>query len=105
MGVWDQLKDWYITAALLLLLAATGGFIGSMIRMLDAHQRISWLVVAVETAASAFSGVIVMLLCQALGFNLQWTGVIVGVCGWFGGRTTMLWMEKRVRRIVEGELK
>lgn len=73
--------------------------------MLDAKEHINWFVVFVETLASAFSGVIVMLLCQALGFNLQWTGVIVGVCGWFGGRTTMLWLEKRVRRIVEGEPK
>lgn len=101
----DQLKEWYLTTILFLLLAALGGAIGSMIRMLDAKQHISWFVVCVETFASAFSGVIVMLLCQALGFNLQWTGVIVGVCGWFGGRTTMLWLEKRVRRIVEGEPK
>lgn len=101
----DQLKEWYLTAVLFLILAALGGMIGSIIRMLDAKEHINWFVVFVETLASAFSGVIVMLLCQALGFNLQWTGVIVGVCGWFGGRTTMLWLEKRVRRIVEGEPK
>jgi|SRR5690606_10270200 len=101
----DQMKQWFTTTVLFLILAALGGTIGSMIRMLDAKQQINWFVVCVETLASAFSGVIVMLLCQALGFNLQWTGVIVGVCGWFGGRTTMLWLEKRVRRIVEGEPK
>lgn len=101
----DQLKEWYLTTVLFLILAALGGMIGSIIRMLDAEEHINWFVVFVETLASAFSGVIVMLLCQALGFNLQWTGVIVGVCGWFGGRTTMLWLEKRVRRIVEGEPK
>lgn len=101
----DQIKEWYLTTVLFLILAALGGLIGSMIRMLDAKEHINWFVVFVETLASAFSGVIVMLLCQALGFNLQWTGVIVGVCGWFGGRTTMLWLEKRVRRIVEGEPK
>lgn len=101
----DQFKEWYLTTILFLILAALGGLIGSMIRMLDAKEHINWFVVFVETLASAFSGVIVMLLCQALGFNLQWTGIIVGVCGWFGGRTTMLWLEKRVRRIVEGEPK
>lgn len=100
----EDFKAWYLSA-LLVLLAAVGGLIGSMIRMLDRKDKISWFVVAVETLASAFSGVIVMLLCQALGFSLQWTGVIVGVCGWFGGRTTMLWLEKRVRKIVEGEPK
>lgn len=100
----EDFKAWYLPA-LLVLLAAVGGLIGSTIRMLDQKCKISWFVVAVETLASAFSGVIVMLLCQALGFSLQWTGVIVGVCGWFGGRTTMLWLEKRVRKIVEGEPK
>lgn len=104
MPPWEQLKAYYLPV-LLILLAAVGGLIGSMIRMLDQTGKISWFVVAVETLASAFSGVIVMLLCQALGFNLQWTGVIVGVCGWFGGRTTMLWLEKRVRKIVEGHQK
>ena len=100
----EQFKTWYLPA-MLILLAAVGGLIGSTIRMLDQTDKISWFVVAVETLASAFSGVIVMLLCQALGFNLQLTGVIVGVCGWFGGRTTMLWLEKRVRKIIEGEPK
>lgn len=100
----DQFKAWYLPA-LLILLAAIGGFLGSTIRMFDVAGKISWFVVAAETAASAFSGVIVMLMCQALGFSLQWTGVIVGVCGWFGGRTTMLWLEARIRKIVEGDHK
>lgn len=100
----EQFKTWYLPA-LLILLAAVGGLIGSMLRMLDQNGKISWFLVMLEALASAFSGVIVMLLCQALGFNLQWTGVIVGVCGWFGGRTTMLWLEKRVRKIIEGEQK
>lgn len=100
----EQLKTWYLPA-LLILLASIGGLIGSMLRMLDQNGKISWFLVMLEALASAFSGVIVMLLCQALGFNLQWTGVIVGVCGWFGGRTTMLWLEKRVRKIIEGEPK
>lgn len=99
----DELRTWYLTTLLFLLLAAIGGMIGSMIRMLDDRGKINWAVAAIETGASAFSGVIVMLLCQALGFNLQWTGVIVGVCGWFGGRTTMLWLEVRVRKIIQGE--
>ena len=98
----DELKSLYLTTLLLVLLAAVGGLIGSMIRMLDDTGKINWTITLIEALASAFSGVIVMLLCQALGFNLQWTGVIVGVCGWFGGRTTMLWLERRVRRIIEG---
>lgn len=104
MPSWEQFKTWYL-AALLILLAAFGGLVGSIVRMLDEKVKISWLVAIVETGASAFSGAIVMLLCQALGFNLQLTGVVVGVCGWVGGRTTMVWLETRVRKIVEGEPK
>lgn len=89
-------------ALMLVLLAAVGGLLGSAIRMLDTSESIQWGVIIIETLASAFSGVIVMLLCQALGLSIQMTGVVVGVCGWFGGRTTMLWLEKRVRHILEG---
>lgn len=89
-------------ALMLVLLAAVGGLLGSAIRMLDTSESIQWGVIVIETLASAFSGVIVMLLCQALGLSIQMTGVVVGVCGWFGGRTTMLWLEKRVRHILEG---
>lgn len=94
-------RDWWL-AVFLITLAAVGGCLGSMIRMLDSEPKIRWSIVIVETLASAFSGVIVMLLCQALGLSVQMTGVIVGVCGWFGGRTTMLWLEKRVRRVLDG---
>lgn len=89
-------------ALMLVLLAAVGGLLGSAIRMLDTSESIQWGVIIIETLASAFSGVIVMLLCQAIGLSIQMTGVVVGVCGWFGGRTTMLWLEKRVRHILEG---
>ena len=101
---WENFKEW-VLPILLVFLAALGGLIGSMIRMIDKEGKITWGLVAVETLASAFSGIIVMLLCSALGFNLQWSGVIVGVCGWFGGRAAMGWLEGRVRRIVEGESK
>lgn len=95
-------RDDYLVM-LLILFAAVGGLVGSMIRMLDNCDKVRWGIVAVETLASAFSGVIVMLLCQSLGLPMKITGVVVGTCGWFGGRTTMLWLETRVRRILEGE--
>lgn len=88
--------------AWLILLAAIGGLLGSVIRMLETGDNVRWLVVTVETFASAFSGVIVMLLCQYLDLDIRLTGVIVGVCGWVGGRTSMVWLEKRVRRVLEG---
>jgi hypothetical protein len=87
---------------LFVLLAAVGGLLGSMVRGLDSKDGIRWLVVLVETLASAFAGIIVMLLCQYENLDIRLTGVIVGVCGWVGGRTAMVWMEKRVRRIIGG---
>ena len=99
----EKVQEWWLSTVLLILLACTGGMLGAVVRMVDGKEKINWFVVMVETAASGFSGVIVMLLCQQLTLNLQWTGIIVGVCGWVGGRTTMLWLEKRVRKVVEGE--
>ncbi len=96
-------REWWL-AVTFVVLAAIGGLLGSVIRMMEKEsENIRWMVVGVETLASAFSGLIVMLLCQSLGFSLQTTGVIVGVCGWGGGRGTMMWMEDRVRRIIQGD--
>lgn len=103
MDIWEQFKGWWLTTVLFVLLAAAGGFIGSILRAVDAKEKVSRVVVIVETLASAFSGMLVILLCQALGMSLQWTGLVVGVCGWVGGRTTMLWLEKRVRKVVTGD--
>lgn len=98
----EKVQEWWLSTVLLILLACIGGMLGAVVRMVDGKEKINWFVVTIETAASGFSGVIVMLLCQQLTLNLQWTGIIVGVCGWVGGRTTMLWLEKRVRKVVEG---
>lgn len=99
----EFLRDWWLSIALVVL-AAIGGTIGSTMRQLEAGDgEIKWFIVGVETLASAFSGILVMMLCQSLNLSVQMTGVIVGVCGWFGGRTTMLWLEKRVRRVLEGD--
>lgn len=89
-------------AFFLVLLAIVGGLIGSLVRMIEAKEKIKWVVVLIETLASGFTGVIVVLLCSYLDLDIRLTGVIVGVCGWVGGRTAMLWLEKRVRPVVEG---
>lgn len=97
-------REWWL-AVFLVLLAATGGLLGSVLRGLESETGVRWFVVGVETLASAFSGVIVMLLCNYLDLDYRLTGVIVGVCGWVGGRTAMFWLEKRVRSVLEGEPK
>lgn len=94
-------RDWWL-AVLLVLLAALGGFLGSLIRAFDSKEKVQRMVIFVETAASGFAGVILTLLCNYLELDMRLTGVIVGVGGWVGGRTAMMWLEKRVRRILDG---
>lgn len=98
----DEVKEVWLPLLLAVLLAALGGFLGSMIRTLDAGLRFNWVVVLLETAASAFAGVTVMLLCSYAGLDYRLSGAIVAVCGWFGGRITMGWLEQRVAKIVKG---
>lgn len=92
----------HLLAIGLVLLAAIGGLLGSLVRMIEAKKKIMWIVVMIETMASAFAGVLVVMLCNYLTLDIRLTGVIVGVCGWVGGRTAMVWLEKRVKPVVEG---
>lgn len=83
--------------------AAFGGAMGYVMRSLDSKQPISGWRAVFEAACAAFAGVLVMLLCQAMNFTVQWTGVIVGVCGWLGGATAMRLLERVVSRKIGAE--
>lgn len=87
--------QWIQTAGFSLL-AMVGGAMGYIMRSIEAGAKINlWRAVA-EGTASGFVGVLVALLCQALHLSLQWTGVIVGVCGWLGARATIVLLESVV---------
>lgn len=75
-----------------------GGVMGYIMRCLDRKQAVSPLRTFVEGGAAAFVGIIVMLLCQAMNLSPQWTGVIVGVCGWLGATATIQMLERLVAR-------
>lgn len=89
--------DWKYWA-LFVPFAMVGGTIGSIMRKLNNSEKVKFWMVVLEAAASGFAGVLILLLCQAMGLSLQWTGVIVGVCGWLGGGATMQLLEKVVHR-------
>lgn len=95
---WDDPHWKWVQPLAYALFAAVGGFLGHLLRAIDAKQKINWLRAALEGVAAGFVGLLVMLMCNAMGFSSQWTGVVVGVCGWLGANVTIRILEKIVRR-------
>ncbi|MBN8921584.1 MAG: hypothetical protein BGP10_16025 [Rhodanobacter sp. 68-29] len=77
--------------------AAFGGLLGCVLRSMDAGTPVSFWRTLIESVASGFVGVIVMLICQAMHLSPQWTGVLVGVFGWLGATASIRMLEPLVR--------
>lgn len=77
--------------------ASFAGMVGHLLRTIDSNEKIIWRRAIVEGASAGFVGVLVLLLCQALGLGEEWTGVIVGVSGWLGANATIQLLEKVIR--------
>lgn len=88
----------WVIVVLYALFAAVGGVLGYIARALDRKEAVLWWRALFEAASAAFAGVLVMLACQAMGFSLQWTGMLVGVFGWVGGASAMQLLEKLASR-------
>lgn len=89
--------NWWLRAGAYTLFSAIGGMIGFTMRAVDGKQPFVLWRLFVEGAGAAFVGVLVMLLCEAMGLSQQWTGVIVGVCGWLGASATIRMLESVIR--------
>lgn len=96
--MWDDPQFSWLKVMAYASFAAIGGFLGHLMRTIDAKEKINWLRAALEGIAAGFVGLIVMLMCNAMGLPPQWTGVIVGVCGWLGANATIRMLEKMVRK-------
>lgn len=95
MGDFDYV--WWAKACAFVMLAAIGGMLGYVMRTLDnAGVPLKWSRTLLEGFASGFVGMLVMLLCHVLGFNDQWTGVVVGVMGWLGANVSIRILESKV---------
>lgn len=80
------------------LFAALGGLLGCVLRAMDAGVKVSVWRAVIEAISAGFVGVLVMLICQATHLSPQWTGVMVGVCGWLGATASIRLLEQVVRR-------
>jgi hypothetical protein len=89
--------NWWLRAIAYTAFSGLGGMIGYTMRTIDGKQPFKLWRVIVEGAGAAFVGVLVMMLCEAMRLSPQWTGVIVGVCGWLGASTTIRMLESVVR--------
>lgn len=88
----------WLAMLLYITFAAVGGTLGYIMRTLDSGMKVSFWRAVIEATGAGFVGVLVMLICQASDFSPQWTGVIVGVCGWLGATSSIRMLEKVVSK-------
>jgi hypothetical protein len=89
---------WWLKALAYAAFSSLGGALGHLMRSLDKKERISWGRCIVESIAAGFVGLLVLLMCEAMGVGAQWTGVIVGVSGWLGASATIRMLEMAMRK-------
>lgn len=89
--------NWWIKAGAYVAFSAVGGMLGFLMRSVDGKQPFRIWRCLLEGAGAAFVGLLVLLICQAMNLSPQWTGVIVGVCGWLGASATIRMLESVVR--------
>lgn len=92
---WKSNPEWW-NSVFYVLLSAAGGTLGYLFRQLTGNVKISWLRSLIEGAGAGFVGYPTYMVCQAMNFSSQWTGVVVSVCGWLGATVTIGLLQKVV---------
>lgn len=87
----------FIRTIAFVLFAAVGGALAYVLRSLNLNRKPSFVRGFVEMLASGFVGLLAMLMCDALGFDWRWSGVIVGVFGWMGAEASIMMIAKVIR--------
>ena len=85
-----------LKGAALAAFAAVAGFLGYVLRMLDAHTSVSYARAFIEAGSSALVGLLTMWVCEALGLSTQWTAVSVGISGWLGANASIQVLQRLV---------
>lgn len=80
--------------------AGFAGAIGYTLRQMNSNLPVFWKRVCLEAAGAALVGFLVYQMCLAMDLSREWTGVVVGVCGWLGSHATISMLEPLIRRIV-----
>jgi hypothetical protein len=83
---------WYvqwIRNGFFVLLAAVAGCLSYVLRSMDNGARPRFWRGVVEGASAGVAGFLVLLACQAMHVGQEWTGFIVGLCGWIGANATI----------------
>jgi LydA holin phage, holin superfamily III len=79
-----------------IVLAFVAGLLGYCMRTIKAGRKVRVAYAILEATSSALVGYLVFLLCKATHVGEDWTGPIVGVCGWIGASGTIRLLEKTV---------
>lgn len=88
----DEFNEWLKVGGLVAF-AALGGAMGYIMRTVDSGKKVKPLRALLEALAAGFVGLVVLFTCQAIGLSEQWTGVVVGVCGWLGANASIRLLE------------
>lgn len=84
---------WWLNALAYAALAAIGGLLGYLMREMEHGRPIKWSKAILQAVAAAFTGFLILLLCNATGLSEEWKGVIVGLFGWLGANATIRVLE------------
>jgi hypothetical protein len=76
--------------------ATVAGFLGYLLRTMDAGAHVSWGRAVLEAVSAGVVGLLVMWICQAMHLTQQWTAVSVGVSGWLGANASIQVLQRLV---------
>lgn len=81
-----------------ILIAATGGVLGHMMRQLSDRRSIRFGETFLQGISAAFAGYLVFLACRAVDTPPELSGVIIGVCGWLGADASLMVLQSYIYR-------